>query len=65
MARPITTHLFVLDATEHAGHRGETPCPWCPCQACPLPAGNRVHDLPDAPDAQAEHRRRIGDEDDR
>ncbi|MEU7771252.1 hypothetical protein AB0C44_07990 [Micromonospora taraxaci] len=30
--------------------------------ACPLPRGNRVHELPDTTEAQAEHLRRIGDD---
>lgn len=48
-------HLYEADLTAHADHRGERPC-----RKCPLPKGNRVHDVPDTTDAQAEQIRRIG-----
>lgn len=60
----LPTHLFELDPSGHAGHRGETPCHACPCRHCTVPFGNRVHTPPDTREAQAEHLRRIGEDDD-
>ena len=56
------SHLFVPDPIGHANHTGPVPCRWCPCQDCPLPFANQVHELPDTAEAQAEHLRRIGDD---
>ena len=56
-------HLFELDLAGHATHRGAPPCRACPCKRCPLPFGNAVHTLPDTSAAQAEHLRRIGEDD--
>lgn len=50
-------HPYEADLTAHADHRGERPC-----VRCPLPRGNRVHEVPDTSEAQAEQLRRIGDE---
>ncbi|WKU07984.1 hypothetical protein [Micromonospora sp. HUAS LYJ1] len=61
----LATHLFELDPVGHADHHGEEPCPRCPCRRCPLPHGNRSHQVPDTTDAQAEHLRRIGEDQDR
>lgn len=58
----MKTHLYELDPTAHADHREPAPCPRCLCKRCPLPHGNRAHTLPDTADAQAEHLRRIGDD---
>lgn len=61
MKQPLlATHLFELDPVGHAGHRGEQPCRACPCKHCPVQYGNRVHEVPDTAEAQAEHLRRIG-----
>lgn len=62
MKQPIATHLYELDPVSHADHRGEPPCPRCPCKRCPVPYANRAHELPDTSEAQAEYLRRIGEE---
>lgn len=53
----IPAHLYEPDRTARADHKGARPC-----IHCPLPRANRVHELPDTSDAQAEERRRIGEE---
>ncbi|WP_416902731.1 hypothetical protein [Micromonospora echinospora] len=61
-ARPLTVHRYDADETAAPDHRDRHPCRWCP-----LPAGNRIHDedaVAQLDAAQAEHRRRVGDEDD-
>lgn len=57
--KQLATHLYELDQAAHADHRGERPC-----KHCPLPRGNRVHNVPDTAEAQAEHLRRIGEDQD-
>ena len=54
----IAVHLYEPDRTARPDHRGIRPC-----AHCPLPKGNRVHKAPDTSEAQAEHLRRIGEED--
>lgn len=56
MPQQLTTHLYEADLDARPDHRDVRPC-----KHCPLPKSNRVHDLPDTADAQAEHHRRIGD----
>lgn len=57
MARP---HRYIADLDIPADHAGERPC------RCGLARRNRTHDekaLAKAEERQAEHRRRIGDDD--
>lgn len=54
----IAVHLYEPDRTARPDHRGARPC-----VHCPLPRKNRVHEVPDTSEAQAEHLRRIGEED--
>ncbi|WP_157548147.1 hypothetical protein [Micromonospora sp. ATCC 39149] len=56
-ARQLTPHLYQPDGDLPADHTGDRPC------TCRLPRRHARHQLPDAPPAQTEHRRRIGDED--
>lgn len=53
----IPTHLYEPDRTARPDHRGARP--WV---HCPLPYRNRVHEVPDTTEAQAEHQRRIGED---
>ncbi|MEU5668978.1 hypothetical protein ABZ749_01145 [Micromonospora sp. NPDC047753] len=57
MKKSITTHLYEPDRAAYPDHQGVRPC-----LHCPLPKANRAHTLPDTADAQAEHLRRIGDD---
>ena len=52
---PVATHIYRADLTARPDHRGRRPC-----RDCPLPEANRVHQVPDTADAQAEQLRRIG-----
>lgn len=52
-----STHPYQADPDAPADWKGEQPC------TCGLPSANQAHDLPDVPE-QAEHRRRIGEDDD-
>ena len=58
MKKPTTAHVFEPDRDIPADHRGQRPCR----PPCGLPRANRVHQLPDTAEAQAEHLRRIGDD---
>jgi hypothetical protein len=55
----VNTHFYLADATVAPDHHGERPCayPWCGS----MPKAS-VHRVPDVSDAQAEQRRRIGEE---
>lgn len=53
----LSPHLYEPDRAARPDHRGARPC-----LHCPLPKANQVHELPDTAEAQAEHLRRIGDD---
>jgi hypothetical protein len=48
-------HIYLDDSTRD--HRGEGRC-----VECGTPRGNERHEVPDATEATAEHRRRVGEE---
>jgi len=58
----LAPHLYEPDRDAPPDHRDRLPC-----RRCPLPAGNRVHDetaVAQIDAAQAEHLRRIGEDQD-
>jgi hypothetical protein len=52
----VNTHVYIPDPLV-VGPLGDQVC-----ATCGMPALNRVHDVPDVSDAQAEQRRWIGEE---
>ncbi|TDC48844.1 hypothetical protein E1258_27615 [Micromonospora sp. KC207] len=57
-ARQLTPHLYQPDGDLPADHTGDQPC------TCHLPRRHARHTVPDTADAQAEHLRRIGEDQD-